>query len=309
MYKELDGYHAYYAYPDYQNPYEHLNILVQLASALYWKKHFGKIHLVCNIAHLKNLQIYGVDKVYDSVDLDLLKDMDSFDIRYWSLAKIHLAGKLAETKNRFTILDTDLWLRGIPKQFDLSKDFIGLHRESFVVTDDNCAYPEPESFIGGEEALKYDWSTLPINTGVMYLNNPELVKEWYEFAKSVIERNRFSPHPKAKHAVETIFIEQRILPTLATDRGYKVGTLIPSTYHTNLDNLPNTETKDNWEPTFASSPEMEDCFEKIKHVWGLKKQFGDSKVRVGLSTLVIRNLEQDGFDLSEYGMLLQDNVI
>lgn len=313
MYETLDGYHAYYAYPDHQNPYGHLNVLVQLASALYWKKHFGKIHLVCNLTHLKNLQLYGVDKVYDSIDLNMLDDMDSFEQRYWSLCKIHLAGKLSVIKERFTILDTDLWLKGIPKLFNMSKDFIGLHREAFDITEHTCAYPEPYTFIGEEEASKYDWSTLPINCGFMYFNNAELVDEWYAFAKLVIKKNLTNIHPKSGLAVETIFIEQRALPTIATDRGYNIGTLIPSTYYTtNMSSKLQTSgggQKEDWSPTFSSSPIMQDCFNKIKHVWGLKLEFYNPNVRKGLSSLVLQNFKEDGIDVSEYCTLLQDNVV
>lgn len=329
MYKKLDGYHAYYAYPNYENPFAHLNVLVQLASALYWKKYFGKIHLVCNLAHLETLQIYGVDKVYDSIDLKMLADMDSFESRYWSLSKIHLAGKLAEIKERFTILDTDLWLNKIPKLFNLSKDFIGLHRETFDVTDENCAYPGPYTFIGEEEAAKYDWSTLPINCGLMYFNNPDLVREWCAFAKLVIERNRLTPHPKSSLAVETIFIEQRVLPTLATHRGYNIGTIIPSTYYTtnvsasahtssnntssNVDSSNHQNSsggkREDWIPSFSSSPLMQDCFDTVRHVWGLKLQFADPSVRKNLAGLVVRELERDGFNLSKYKMLISDNIV
>jgi len=309
MYKELDGYHAYYKYPNYTSPYESLHTLVQLASALYWKKNFGKIHLVCNQGHLDVLKIYGVDKVYDSIDLTVLDDMGSVDMRYWSLAKIHLANHLAKTKQRFCIVDTDLWMRKVPTLFDLSADLLGLHMESFDPEDGMSSYQPPADFIPYSEEEKYDWDVLPLNCGVIYLNNPALVRAWYHFAMATVDRNRYTPHLMAIDAVETIFIEQRVLPTMAVKFGCKVGTIIPSTYHTALNYRLKDGPADNFVPSFTSSPEMEECFANIKHVWGLKKQFADPNVRRGVSTQVLNNLEEDGFDLSEFSKLLEDNII
>lgn len=309
MYKELEGHHAYFAYPDYVNPYLHLNVLVQLASAMYWKKHFGTMHITCNLAHLETLQMYGVDSVYDSVNLTMLDGMSSFDMRYWSLCKMHLANKLADTKQRFVIMDTDLWLRGVPELFDLDKDVLGLHEESFREDDAECTYPDPTDFISEKDASEYDWSHLPINAGVLYFNNPKLVKEWYAFAMSVIERNRDRKHPKSAKAVETIFIEQRSLPAIAAKGNYTVGTLIPSVYHTNLTQEQKDTNYGHWQPPFNSSVLMDSCFNKIKHVWGLKNSFGDPKVRKLLATLIITNLEEDGIDLSRFSMLIKDNIV
>ena len=309
MYEQLDGYHAYYAYSDRVSQYNDLNILVQLASAAYWKKYFGKIHLVCNLAHLKTLEKYGVDKIYDSIDTTTLDEMKSFDKRYWSLAKIHLANKLACIGKPFTILDTDLWLRGIPALFDLTKDFIGLHREAFDINHSSCAYPEPKDFIGEQIALQYDWTTLPINTGLMYFSNFKLVKEWYSFAMWVLERNKFTPHPKSASAVETIFIEQRALATLSKDGGYSVGTLIPSTYHTHLIGSDESTLLDGWVPAFKSSQEMIDCFNKVKHVWGLKSEFGNPLVRKSLIDMLLTEMTADSIDLRKYESLLSANIM
>ena len=286
MKKDNHGYHTFFTFPGVRTGiYQSLDVLAQLTSALFWKHNFGPIHLYCDQRHLDGLKKYGVDKVYDSIDTSLMKRMPAVDERYWSFAKIFLAKELSETVKRFTILDTDLWLKSIPPTWDASADLQALHEEDFDYNFQFNPYPDPQVFLH-EDCTGLDWRTKPLNCGVIHLNNPELVQNWYQLAKAVIDSN-LGKEPMG-YSCEIVFIEQRILATVAAGMGLKVATLIPSLFTTQIEAYA-ADAPNPWVPPLTSTDLLVSCEKSIRHIWGLKRTYHDVNVR----QMVINTLYKD----------------
>ena len=283
------GYHTFYTFPGVRTEtYLSLDVLAQLTSALFWKHNFGPIHLYCDQQHLASLKRYGVDKVYDSIDTSLMERMPVVDERYWSFAKIFLAKELSETIKRFTILDTDLWLKKVPPTWDASADLQALHEEAFDDDFQFNPYPDPQVFLH-EDKTGLDWRTKPLNCGVIHLNNPELVQNWYQLAKSVIDGN-LGKEPMGCSR-EIVFIEQRVLATLAAQMKLKVATLIPSAFQTQVEEF-GVNPLPSWVPSLISSDLLRQCEKSIRHIWGLKRTYHDFKVRQKVVNTIYNDINE-----------------
>lgn len=289
----LNGYHVYYTYPSTKpkNPYEPINILVQLASALHWRKFFGPIHLYCDEAHLAVLKEYGVDSVYDTINLDLLSHMPPVDGRYWAFSKIYLAQYLLKTQSSLVLVDTDLWVSGPLESFDPTLAVQGLHTEIYDVEHPYTPYIEPFYFnFDGKGFDGWDWSILPINCAFLYLNDVELVNEWYRRCLEVIETNVNTQDYGGSR--EMVFMEQRLLPTLADRMNKRVSTVLQVSFNTCLP-YDTEESVNPWYPPFDSSLELSKSETIIKHVWGRKKRYGEKKIRTGIIKSVISDLQKN----------------
>ena len=77
-------------------------------------------------------------------------------------------------------------------------------------------------------------------------------------------------------SADTIFIEQRLLPSLVNKLGMKLGTLIPNVYHPHIksDNIGSE-----WIPKIGFDIDNQYMTWNIKHVWGLKKMYDDPNIR------------------------------
>jgi hypothetical protein len=91
-------------------------------------------------------------------------------------------------------------------------------------------------------------------------------------------------------SADTIFIEQRLLPSLVNKLGMKFGTLIPNVYqpHIKSDNLGSE-----WIPKIGFDFKNQYMTWNIKHVWGLKKMYDDPDIR----NLVINSVT-DALDIN-----------
>jgi hypothetical protein len=109
--ENLTAYHVYYQNKDFGKYFE-IDLLVQLASALLWKKAYGSIKLYCNKKFLDTLKEYHLDQVYDEINTTLMESIPYREYlpKYWSFCKIYLAKYLNQRESRFVILDTDLWI-------------------------------------------------------------------------------------------------------------------------------------------------------------------------------------------------------
>lgn len=283
----FNGYHVYYAYPTNksESAYEPINILAQLVSALHWQKFFGPINLYCNNTHLSSLQCYGVDKIYDGINLDLINNMPYVDGRYWAFSKIYLAQHLLKTQSNLTLIDTDLWITKIPSTFDSTLSAQGLHLEHF--NDDHPSNPYIDPIYFNFRAIDFDWAISPMNTAFLYLSDAKLVNEWYELCLSIIAANTNTED--YGHSREMVFLEQRLLPTLAKKLGKRVETLLPVSFNTCI-SLNDKETLNPWYPSFDSSVELTTFEPLIKHIWGRKKHYDEKLIRTSIVKAAISDL-------------------
>lgn len=279
MSNSLNGYHSFFTYPGVRdNQYWAIDALAQLASALFWKHNFGPIHLCCDERHLQGLRQYGIDRVYDSIDTGLMERMPPVDERYWSYSKIFMAQELAQAGKPFAIIDTDLWLRNIPPTWNSEANLLCLHPEEFDTEFQFNPYIDPREFISPNSIMNVlPWAeTLPLNCGVIYLNSPSLVEFWYQCALEVLDYNQGKPALGCSR--EIVFLEQRLLATLAKQMLATVGTLIPSVYSTQVEVfLPGATNP--WNPPLDSTELLKQCESSIRHIWGLKRSYNEVNTR------------------------------
>jgi len=270
----MNGYHVFYQSKEVDNEFEEINYLVQIASILFWKKNQGKMSLYCNSKYLNFIKKWEIDSLYDEINIECLDKIPykQYLDKYWSFCKIEAAFDISKKDKDFVIIDTDLWIQE-PINIDSDFQFIGYHQEK-CLNHPNNPYIEPNNFINLRDLKLFDWSISPINCAFLYLNSKDLINEWYKWSLKVIENNK--DNSKKEMSVDTIFIEQRLLPTIAHTLGMNVGTLIPNVYqpHIKSDNLGSE-----WIPKIGFDITNQYMSWNIKHVWGLKKMYDDPNIR------------------------------
>ena len=282
----MNAFHIYYQKDEEISNNDLINLLVQFASIKFWKKNQGEIHLYCNENHLNTLEKWGVDKFYDSINLDCLEDMPYFNYqdKYWSFCKIHAIKKIAELYDQFVVLDTDLWIQESIK-IDPSFQIIGYHEED-VIEDQSNPYINPSNFLNSFDINSIDWSMNPMNCAFLYLNSKELVDEWYKWVLKTIETNK--EKETLVLSADTIFIEQRLLTAIAYTLKMRVGKLLPNVYQPHI---PCDEFGNEWVPKIGYSLENQYVTWNIKHVWGLKKSYDDPEIRNMVISTVLSSLD------------------
>ncbi len=283
----MTGYHIFYQSMD-EDRWEPLNHLTLLASILFWKKNFGKIKLICNKKYLDYICKYNLDKLYDDINVELFNNIPYLDYlpKYWSFCKIFAADYISDYEEEFVIFDTDLWIHNkLP--IDNTYNFIGYHLESPKTSSPQNPYIDPSHFLDNEDIQLLDWNPLPVNCAFMYFNSTALVKEWYKWSVKIIERNK--DKPKNTGSSDTIFIEQRILPSICSILGMKWGTLIPNVY---FPHIPSDAAGSEWSPKIGYNEENEYISWNVKHVWGLKKMYDKYEIREMVFSTLCGSLNQ-----------------
>ena len=282
----MNAFHIYYQKDEEISNNDLINLLVQFASIKFWKKNQGEIHLYCNENHLNTLEKWGVDKFYDSINLNCLEDLPYFNYqdKYWSFCKIHAIKKIAELYEEFVVLDTDLWIQESIK-IDPSFQIIGYHEED-VIEDESNPYVNPSNFLNSFDINSIDWSMNPMNCAFLYLNSKELVDEWYKWVLKTIETNK--EKETLVLSADTIFIEQRLLTAIAYTLKMRVGKLLPNVYQPHI---PCDEFGNEWVPKIGYSLENQYVTWNIKHVWGLKKSYDDPEIRNMVISTVLSSLD------------------
>jgi L-rhamnose mutarotase len=296
----MNAYHVYYQNSSQKNnEYEAIDFLVQIASILFWKKNHGNISLYCNSEYLPIISKWGIDKLYTSINTDCLDKMPYSDVskKYWSFCKIHAALDISEIDKDFCIIDTDLWIQE-PINIDSEYQFIGYHAEQYL--DDSelemCLtiqeissinpYINPKLFLNNKDYSLLSWDILPINCAFLYLNSKDLVKEWYKWTVKVIELNK--DKDEFSQSADTIFIEQRLLPTIAYGLKLRFGTLIPNIYYPHI---PSDNLGTEWKPRIGFDELNQYMSWNIKHIWGLKKMYDNIDIRNMVIDTVIGSLD------------------
>jgi hypothetical protein len=258
------GYHVFYQKTEEINFVE---ISSQFASILFWKKHFGPMRLYCNSKFLKTISFYKLDTLYDEINIDVLDNIPYNKKtleKYWSVAKIYAANDISKKETTYCILDTDLWITN-KINWDISNDFVGFHFETFNLDDKNNPYLEPSYFIN--DYVPNEWDVLPINCAFMYINNKQLIFDWFEYMNNVILLNKKSLiNKKRKKDAHTLFIEQRVITYLCKKLNLKYTSLINNKYHSGSGLTLNNISV--WEPELDFTLEPHKF---IKHIWGLKR--------------------------------------
>lgn len=257
------GYHIYY---QKNNEINFVEISSQLASALFWKKYFGPIRLYCNSKFLETISLYKLDSLYDEINVDILDNITyspKILSKYWSIPKLYAANEISKSESTYCILDTDLWITN-SFDWDKSKDFLAFHYENFDLKNKNNPYLIPSAFI--DDYKEKDWNLMAMNCAFMYINNQQMVFDWFKYADSVIKLNK-TVKTKNKKDVYTLFIEQRAITYICEKLKLNYGTLIPNIFISGL-----SSDKELWTPKLNVSNLPQ---KYIKHIWGLKK-FYDS---------------------------------
>lgn len=270
----MNAYHIYYQTKESKDPFDCINYLVQAASILFWKKNHGSIKLYCNSYYLKTIKKWGLNNLYDEINTDCLDNIiyQEYLDKYWSFCKIYVAKEVSKTDKEFVILDTDMWIQEEIK-IDKTFQFIGYHEEQMFIHPRN-PYISPQSFLSYQDVNLFNWDINPINCAFLYLNSKDLIDEWYKWVIKIIERNKNSEIRDI--SADTIFIEQRILPTIAHTLHMKVGTLIPNVY---FPHIPADDQGNEWTPKIGFDEYNQYMTWNVKHVWGLKKMYNDLSIR------------------------------
>jgi hypothetical protein len=288
----MNGYHIYYKSSP-SGKYHEIDLLVNVASCLYWKQYYGSIKLYCNQEFLDYLKKYNVDQFYDEIDTQVLENIpykEHLD-RYWSFCKIYVAKEITKTDNKFVIFDND-WYPTRLYNFDQSYNFIGYHKEVYDPRSEGNVYVDPKIYLSDDNYNKIDWDIEPINCAFMYFNSKDLVNTWYAWAEGVINTT-FYKTPLENNR-DTIFIEQRLLPAIANTLKLKIDTLLPNVY---LQYIEFNDEGHEWFPMIDSHPKYRQHFNNFRHTWGLKRYYDVDKWRrliIHLTLEDLHNLQPNG---------------
>lgn len=279
--------------------YDSIMHAVCLLSVISWKKFHGKIHLYTNEAYLQDLEEWGIDKYYDKIDTTKLKEIpEDIEIKdFWAWGKLHIAKDL---KPPYVILDNDLWLNE-PLKLPIENAFTGYHYESFDPSIESGQYPDfdfmlPKKYLG----LWKKW-ILPVNMALCFVNSKHLQSEWLKVAEDIAKHKS---EEKFGSSAKMCFVEQRLLPMIAYEMGFKYGTFVEPIYNTHFSHLQNGME---WTPNYKQWDEFTiHEFSKIKHVWGLKHNMENENIRKAIIFQIIQTFEKYPNEMENHKNLLDE---
>jgi hypothetical protein len=282
----MTGYHVYFKNKDVDE-YNEIDLLTNLISCLSWKKYYGPIKLFCNQEFLDYIKEYNLDQIYDEINIDIssIIPYKEYLDKYWSFNKIHVAKFISQTEDRFVILDNDFYISNY-HQFNWDLNFLGYHFEAYNINSSDNVYLDPKIFLDEENYNKLNWGMPPINCAFMYLNSKNLIDTWYNWVLGIIETNK--DKPKNNFSSDTIFIEQRLLPTLCDALGLTYETILPNYY---LQYIPFNEEGHEWFPLIDSHPKYRELFNNFRHIWGMKKFYSNEKWRKKITNIQLEDLK------------------
>ena len=237
---------------------------------------------------------WGVDKIYDKIDTSLLstapKNIDRNE--YWTFCKIYVSVNL---KPPFVLVDNDLWITD-ELNFDTSKSFVAYHEENYDWSRPYNFYVNFDNFVPEKYINYFDLNVKPTNVALLFWNDEELLKSWYDIVYEILNENRNCELSKPQ---KMTFLEQWLLPMNAVKNKKDYSTLLPQVYNSHIkDDIFHPEL---WSPSVSGWNETHYVnFNKIKHVWGLKKSFHILKIIRGVFETLYKttkeyNLEDEYF--------------
>ena len=282
----LNAFHVYYLREPVTDKWKFIDTLVQYASIIHWKKYYGPVHLYCNTLFYEEVKKNKLDRFYDSINLEIL-DRLPFEkmTKFWSFSKLIAIRDISKKWTNFVIMDTDLWVKSGLK-LDLNQNLIGYHKEHLCDHSRN-PYISPTNFLDCDK-YDFDWTVSPINCGFLYFNSEFLVHLWVSIAEEVVKTS--DSELTNEMSSDTIFIEQRLLSTIAEKLQLKWTTLIENVYYPEVDV---NEQGLEWSPRVGYTEDNMKLTSKIKHVWGLKKRYDDSSIRELVLSVCLSSLDEN----------------
>jgi hypothetical protein len=262
---------------------------IQYLSALSWKQFHGKIRLYTNEAWLDVMKRNGYDSVYDLIDTEELGTIPRKvnQTRFWAYGKLHV---LAIIEEPCVIVDTDLWLRK-PIELDDNMSYMGYHFENFNTQIDDSTYVDFENFVPSKYAGKWNRSLMATNSALLWLNNDELKQRWLSVVDEVVEQTSTMDIDDPKNVRLMVFIEQRLLPMIASEMNLRYGVFMPSIIYQSNEML---SSEMRWDPQPANWTEKQkEEYFSIRHIWGGKRFWkSEPSVRDAQMRVVNKNLDE-----------------
>lgn len=311
MNSPLLGVHAFYSSQIDEGQFKSVELVCQLASALYWRKNFGPIGLFTSPERESQLIKYGLHHAYSFVDTVHHEEVVMQENpRFWSYSKMLTAKRLSLDFDKFCMLDTDFYIK-TRADFDFNSDILTYHGEKTDSTD----YPGV-GYIPGEDLYKLaelaspvkSWTPWATNTALLYFNGvANFIHEWMHHVDQIIENSH-----KWKTIIgagDQIFVEQYLLPNLAKERGVSIKTYLPADWipgeKNNVNHLnPEMEAWILHESLSEARPKFNNTF----HIWGLKHNLNYAVVRHDVIGKILSDLDQDFPNLDESYPLLMAEV-
>lgn len=274
----MKGYHVF-DFNGIKGRWIEIELIVQLLSILYWKKHGNQIGLIANKEFINLLEEYEILALYDEV-IELAPIDERIDkTRFWAMPKITAHSQIQDSE--YCILDTDMFLRKMPQLSDVA--FVGVHNEYHFSIEGRLVYPELSDLIQGELLEKFlpfeDY--MPVNTSFLWVNDKKLIDKWSSIAiETAIELSNF---PLSTKYGEMMSIEQRFLPILAKLHNKQYDVLITNRY------VPQLQYKSDgteWSPEINKGGNLIDVSKWYYHLWGFKKALDNNNLR----KLILDNL-------------------
>jgi len=261
------GYHIYNQTKQ-NKQFEEIDYLTQLTSILYWKKYYGEIKLYCNNMFLQSIKKYGLDKEYSEINTHLFENSPykKYAEVFWSFSKIYAIADIAKKEQAFCAIDTDLWIAK-PNMLRSDIDILFYHKEYADTLAQQTAYPDATNWLESNIASQFNWKISPRNGAIMCFNSnfKDIVQVWQDMCITVMENTNITDLAHLNKDSHTIFIEQRLLPTLATKLEATISQVLPNTF------IP--YSYEEWRPCLGHTQQSDYVASNIKHIWGAKKAY------------------------------------
>ena len=306
MSEPILGVHAFYTTDVNEGQFKSVELLCQLASALYWRKSFGPMGLYISPEREAQVFHYGLHNAYTFVDTIHHEHVAMHGSpRFWAYPKMLIAKHLSLDFNKFCVLDADLYIKS-RDNFDVASQILTFHQEE--VDLDNSYISGPKLYeLAGIESPITKWESNATNTAILYCNGvAPFIHEWMYHVDQIVENSlKWETLPGAG---DQIFVEQYLLPNLAKERGVNLKTYLNSSW------IPGPKQDvTHIDPTMFGWIHAEPIeivqqkFNNVFHIWGLKHNLNYAVVRREVLGRIFKDLAQDFPELEKsYPILFEE---
>lgn len=250
-----------YFQPDHQ-------LLVTILSILWWKKLNGPIKLYTDKIGLEYYKKLGIDKLYNEIDTEALDNYKDVDPAYfWTSGKVYC---LTKEKNPFVFLDQDFIVKSkidlqefskyditIP-HWEIPRGHYYFTKQMYLDEIKHCPYPK-----------NYNDSALVANTSFLYVNNLNLIKDYYQYHKTLVDN-------KGNFVPEWFWLltDQGILGHTIRENNYSVSSISSKLFLCNSNHAsPSDRSKGLSEPWYEFTSDKYPDKIAWEHLWYLKAVF------------------------------------
>lgn len=210
----MNAFHSIWSKPSKNSQYspQYFEILTAVLSALEWKKHNGRISMVCDSSVADFLYSNHLESAWDEIIISLDDIPDSINPKnYWAAGKL-FALSLFDTP--IVGIDTDfiVW-----KKLNFKAPLYVIHKEELTP---EC-YPDLPEF--KKLAQGFDFSVKASNTAFFYINNSDFLKLYTDTAISFMKN--YSPNGISLPSM--LFAEQRLFSMCAKKLDIEITELLP----------------------------------------------------------------------------------